>query len=117
MNINRMDSHGGWIATPGDLVKFAMRVDGFVTTPNILSAKTLKTMTTATTANPHYACGWCVNSFPNWWHTGSLPGTLTILVRTASGLCWAAFTNTRAEGLDLDTMMWKMVRAVPAWKA
>src|ERR1035441_4031033 len=117
MNINRMDSHGGWIATPGDLVKFAMRVDGFVTTPNILSSKTLKTMTTATTANPHYACGWCVNSFPNWWHTGSLPGTLTILVRTASGLCWAAFTNTRAEGLDLDTMMWKMVRAVPAWKA
>ncbi len=72
---------------------------------------------TATTANPHYACGWCVNSFPNWWHTGSLPGTLTVMVRTASGLCWAALTNTRAEGINLDAMMWKMVNAVPAWKA
>jgi hypothetical protein len=94
-----------------------MHVDGFKTTPNILRAGTLKTMTTATIANPHYACGWSVNSVPNWWHTGSLPGTLTILVRTASGLCWAAFTNTRVEGFDLDKMMWQMVKAVPAWKA
>jgi len=117
MNITRMDSHGGWIATPSDLVRFAIHVDGFKTTPNILRSDTLKMMTTATTANSHYACGWCVNGIPNWWHTGSLPGTLTILVRTGSGLCWAAFTNTRAEGLDLDAMMWQMVKAVPAWKA
>ncbi len=74
-------------------------------------------MTTGTTANPNYACGWSVNQIPNWWHGGSLPGTLTIMVRTASGLCWAAFTNTRANGLNLDEIMWKMVKAVPAWKA
>jgi CubicO group peptidase (beta-lactamase class C family) len=117
MNVTRMDSHGGWIATPSDLVRFAMRVDGFKTTPNILAADTLKTMTTGSTANPDYACGWSVNHIPNWWHGGSLPGTLTIMVRTASGLCWAAFTNTRANGLNLDEMMWKMVKAVPAWKA
>jgi CubicO group peptidase (beta-lactamase class C family) len=117
MNVTRMDSHGGWIATPKDLVQFAMHVDGFKTTPNILAAHTLKTMTTATAANPRYACGWSVNNIPNWWHDGSLPGTLSILVRTASGLCWAAFTNTRVEGLVLDKMMWQIVEAVPAWKA
>ena len=117
MNVKRMDSHGGWIATPSDLVRFAMHVDGFKTTPNILGQNTIKMMTTAITANAHYACGWCVNGIPNWWHTGSLPGTLSILVRTASGLCWAAFTNTRVEGFDLDKMMWQMVKAVPAWKA
>jgi CubicO group peptidase (beta-lactamase class C family) len=117
MNITRMDSHGGWIATPSDLVQFAMRVDGFTTTQNILGEDTTKAMTTATAANPHYACGWSVNAIPNWWHTGSLPGTLTIMVRTGSGLCWAAFANTRANGLNLDEMMWKMVKAVPAWRA
>jgi CubicO group peptidase (beta-lactamase class C family) len=117
MNVTRMDSHGGWIATPRDLVQFAMRVDGFKTTPNILAPNAVKSMTTATAANPQYACGWCVNRIPNWWHGGSLPGTLSILVRTASGLCWAAFTNTRAAGLDLDQMMWKMAAAVPAWRA
>ena len=117
MNVARMDSHGGWIATPTDLVQFAMHVDGFKTTPSVLSAESIKTMTTASPANPGYACGWCVNRIPNWWHTGSLPGTLTIVVRTASGLCWAAFTNTRNEGPNLDELMWKVVRAVPAWHA
>ena len=117
MNVTRMDSHGGWIATPSDLVRFAMHVDGFKTTPNILKPDTIKTMTTASAQNAEYACGWCVNRYSNWWHTGSLPGTLTVMVRTASGLCWAAFVNTRAEGINLDAMMWKMVNAVPAWKA
>ena len=117
MNVRRMDSHGGWLATPGDLVQFAMHVDGFKTTPGILGAECLKTMTTASTANANYACGWCVNRIPNWWHTGSLPGTLSILVRTASGLCWAAVTNTRSEGLNLDEMMWQVAKAVPAWRA
>jgi len=117
MNVTRMDSHGGWIATPSDLVRFAMHVDGFKTMPNILAADTIKDMTTATAQNANYACGWCVNRIPNWWHSGSLPGTLTIMVRTGSGLCWAAFANTRAENLDLDQMMWKMVKCVPAWHA
>jgi CubicO group peptidase (beta-lactamase class C family) len=117
INVTRMDSHGGWIATPSDLVRFAMHVDGFRTTPNILDAGTIKTMTTPTDQNANYACGWSVNRYSNWWHTGSLPGTLTIMVRTGSGLCWAAFANTRAEGLNLDAMMWKMVRAVPEWRA
>ena len=117
MNGTRLDSHGGWIATPTDLVQFAMHVDGFMTPPNILRAGTLKTMTTASTANPHYACGWCVNEVPNWWHTGSLPGSLAIMVRTASGLCWAALANTRVSGLELDGMMWQVVKSVPAWNA
>jgi CubicO group peptidase (beta-lactamase class C family) len=119
MNVARMDSHGGWLATAGDLVKFAMRVDGFPNPPDILRAETIKTMTTPTAASEHYACGWSVNKVPNWWHGGSLPGTSSILVRTASGLCWAALANARAEGIGaaLDQMMWKMAKAVPAWRA
>jgi CubicO group peptidase (beta-lactamase class C family) len=117
MNVRRMDSHGGWIATPSDLVNFAMRVDGFSYTPSILEPATIETMTTATSANPNYAKGWAVNAAGNWWHAGSLPGTISILVRTSSGLCWAALTNTRAAGMDLalDKMMWDMAETVPAW--
>ncbi|WP_201098022.1 serine hydrolase domain-containing protein [Thiocystis minor] len=117
MNLTRMDSHGGWIATPSDMVRFAMHVDGFNATPDILSADSINAMTTPSPANTGYACGWCVNKVPNWWHRGSLPGSLTIMARTASGLCWAAFTNTRRDGLNLDAMMWKVVKAVPAWRA
>jgi CubicO group peptidase (beta-lactamase class C family) len=119
MNVTRMDAHGGWIATPGDLVRFALRVGGSNTVPNLLKPETIKIMLTASAANTDYACGWCINRVPNYWHGGSLPGTTTIMVRTASGLCWAGFANARADGssLALDQMMWQMAGAVPAWHA
>jgi len=64
-----------------------------------------------------YARGWNINKVPNWWHTGSLPGTATILVRTAKGICWAGLMNTRSEGIGgrLDELMWKLARSVRGW--
>ena len=119
MNVARMDSHGGWIATAADLVRFAMRVDGFPNPRDILRAETLRTMTTPTAACGQYACGWAVNKVPDWWHNGSLPGTSSILVRTAGGFCWAALANGRGDGSGpaLDQMMWKIAKAVPSWHA
>jgi CubicO group peptidase (beta-lactamase class C family) len=121
MNVTRMDAHGGWIARPADLVQFAMHVDGFAAPPNILKPETIRTMTTASSANAGYAKGWSVNKANNWWHNGSLPGTSTIMVRTHSGFCWAAFTNTRrgdsALDGDLDKLIWTMVGQVKAWRA
>lgn len=119
MNVSRMDSHGGWLATATDLVRFAMHMDDASATPHILKGETIRTMTTPGSVNPGYACGWFVNKIPNWWHGGSLPGTSTLLVRTAGGLCWAALSNIRNEGIAaaLDRLMWKIVRAVPSWNA
>jgi CubicO group peptidase (beta-lactamase class C family) len=121
MNVTRMDSHGGWLATPRDLVLFLNHVSGFRFMPNILKPETIKMMTTPSPRNSGYARGWAVNNAPNWWHSGSLPGTTTIMVRTASGFCWAALTNGRAPGqpdmgLALDNMVWDMARKVSAWK-
>ena len=117
INVRRMDSHGGWIASPTDLVEFLMHVDGSGAPTSILAADTWKTMTTPTPANPGYACGWCVTKAHNYWHNGSLAGTTTIAVRTARGLCWAGFANTRTDGMNggLDQVMWKIARVVPAW--
>jgi CubicO group peptidase (beta-lactamase class C family) len=122
MNVTRMDSHGGWLASPRDLVLFLTHVDGFTSTPNILKPETIKLMTTGSSVNSGYARGWAVNNAPNWWHNGSLPGTSTIMVRTNSGFCWSALTNTRTTtgpdiGLALDNMVWDMVHQVSAWHA
>jgi CubicO group peptidase (beta-lactamase class C family) len=129
LNITRMDSHGGWLATPTDLVRFLNHVTGFADTPGLLKPETIRAMTTPSPAYPQsspakYARGWMVrdNGAGNWWHNGSLPGSTTIMVRTSTGLCWAALTNTRTEPSDvinaaLDQMMWDMVRCVPAWGA
>lgn len=119
MQVNRMDSHGGWLASPTDLVRFAVRVDGFPTKRDILKADTIKTMTTPSAANAGYAKGWIVNASNNWWHNGSLPGTITIMVRTSSGFCWAGLTNTRKSNSDialgLDKLMWDMVGKITVW--
>lgn len=121
MDVARMDSHGGWIARPRDLVNFLMRVSGFAAPPSILEPQSIRAMTTASAANPNYAKGWSVNSLDNWWHNGSLPGTSTIAVRTHSGFCWAAFGNSRSLNTpldrDLDNLIWDMVRQVKSWHA
>jgi CubicO group peptidase (beta-lactamase class C family) len=121
MQVARMDAHGGWLASPTDLVRFLVHVDGFPTRTDILQRSTLEVMTTASEANAGYAKGWSVNKANNWWHNGSLPGTSTLMVRTSGGFCWAALTNTRhpnsTMGADLDTLMWNIVRTPSAWPA
>jgi len=111
-----MDSHGGWIARPADLVQFLMHVSGFATPPNILKPGTIAIMTAPSDANSGHAKGWMVNKANNWWHTGGLPGTATIAVRTHSGFCRAAFANTRCSNTKLDKLVWDMVREVKSWQ-
>ncbi|WP_426425489.1 serine hydrolase domain-containing protein [Bradyrhizobium genosp. A] len=120
MNVRRMDSHGGWIATPTDLVQFLMHVDGYTRPANILRPRSIEIMTTAPSYSPDYAKGFCINKSGNWWHNGSLPGTSTIAVRTHGGFCWAAFSNVSRPNTkmddDLDELNWNMARQVSEWR-
>lgn len=113
MNVRRMDSHGGWLATASDLVRFLVRADGFPNPPDILKPGTIQIMTTGSKASAGYAKGWSVNRSNNWWHMGSLPGTTSIMVRTSSQYCWAALASTRDTASkmngDLDRLMWEMI--------
>lgn len=119
MRITRMDAHGGWIATAPDLVRIAVRVDGFDTKPDLLRPASIASMTLPSAARGTYAKGWLVSGENNWWHTGSIPGSRSIMVRTHHGFCWAALSNTRSKkgnhASDLDKMMWRIVRGVKHW--
>ena len=121
MPISRMDAHGGWIASPQDLLRIATAVDGFTTRPDLLSSTSIQTMVQPSNTSPNYALGWAVNQFNNWWHDGSLPGTASILVRTSGGFCWAVVLNTRnntsAFASDLDNMVWQAVNGTSSWPA
>lgn len=129
INVTRMDSHGGWIASPSDLVIFLDHLGGVPGFPSLLKPQTIQTMTTPTPAYPQtspvsYARGWMVRTDApgTWWHNGSLPGTTSIMVRTPIGMSWAALCNTRTEPHDqmdtaLDNMLWNIVRVVPEWGA
>lgn len=117
MNVKRMDSHGGWIATPIDLVRFLVRVDKFSPKADILKEPTLTTMYTAPAVSTGYAKGWSVNKWDNYWHGGSLPGEQSIMVRTNSGYCWALIVNTRSNNIGgaMDKLMWDINGAIKKW--
>jgi CubicO group peptidase (beta-lactamase class C family) len=125
-DVARTDSVGGWIATAGDLVRFATHLE------TVLKPATIATMTTPSSASQRrhfvtgwsqFAKGWLISDGGSWWYNGTITGTSAILVRTKSCLSWAALANSRKNAPHqfqvvqaLDKMMWDMVRAVKAWR-
>jgi CubicO group peptidase (beta-lactamase class C family) len=119
LNVARMDSHGGWLGSAADLVRFCMHATGIAGDRSLLKPATIHVMTTPTPLNPAYARGWRVNP-RNWWHTGTLTGgTMGLMVRTGSGFCWAGLLNKRSPRprvrTGLDRLLWRMARTVKAW--
>jgi len=129
--LEAMDSHGGWIGSAVNLVRFAVSVDG-QRPPSILRPETVQVMTSRP-APPlwagesyWYGMGWYVRpiheNVANWWHAGSLPGTSALLVRTYHGLAWAALFNCRPEYpreydliSELDNSLWLAESEVKVW--
>ena len=70
--------------------------------------------------NPNYAKGWEVNQFNNWWHTGSLDGTRSILVRSAGGFAWVVILNEGGGGsfwTDFDNLIWNCISSTTTYPA
>jgi N-acyl-D-amino-acid deacylase len=126
--LESLDSHGGWIASAVDLVKFAQAFDR----PEqcaVLKPASIRTMFTRPEGEskvPYYALGWYVRPVGDQqttWHTGSLPGTSTILLRRHDGLDVAVLFNSRvsptAEHLTraLDAPLHAALDRVRDWPA
>ncbi len=133
--LEAMDSHGGWIASAVDMARFASAFDDPKGCP-ILSRAWVERMF-ALPPGPagfdekgrpkpvYYACGWLVRPTgrgkANEWHTGSLPGTATLMVRRHDGLCWVVFFNTRYDPgggsltRGIDPLLHKAADSVKRW--
>jgi CubicO group peptidase (beta-lactamase class C family) len=129
--LEAMDSHGAWLASATDLMRFLAVCDGRAGRADILSPSTLQDMIARPdlpdwqNASYYYGLGWSVRPVgndANWWHTGSLPGTISIIVRASNGLSWVGLFNSRpadADGFatELDETFWKAVDGVTEWPA
>jgi len=133
-HLEAMDSHGAWIASVIDLVRFGSAVETFQKS-KILSPKSIAAMTQrpkgmagfhakGTPKPVFYGFGWSVRPVgdkTNRWHTGSLDGTASLLVLRHDGLCWAVLFNTRSTlkgghvGQQIDPLVHKAVAAVKEW--
>lgn len=123
-----MDSHGAWIASATDLVKFADALNDYGASP-LLTATSIEAMFAPPSGSEdeaaYYACGWMVrpvNDSANTWHMGQINGTSTLLVRRHDGLNWAVLFNQdgslSAKGTPaslIDPLMHDAARRVKAW--
>jgi N-acyl-D-amino-acid deacylase len=136
--LEAMDAHGGWISSVVELARFAAAFDQPRHCP-ILSPESLASMLARPPGlarheadgkpkDAYYACGWMVRPVgsagkANHWHTGSLDGTATLMVRRHDGLCWVVLFNTRSGpdgkhlGQAIDVPLHAAADAVKTWPA
>ena len=122
--LEAMDSHGGWVSSTVDLLRFMEGVDGRLHHPDILSPGLIAEMTgsgpTACASGAcYYAGGWLVRPTQgqaSWWHTGGLPGTTAILLRSYHNYSWVALFNARPAtgsfGGELEAALWDAVGSI-----
>lgn len=85
MDVHRMDAHGGWIASATDLARFIVHVNRLAITPDIIDKKWLEQT---------------YLGFERWMHTGSLPGTATMLTRMNDEFAYVFLANSRSLEKD-----------------
>jgi len=133
--LESMDAHGGWIASAVDLARFAAAFHDPTRCP-LLRHATIQPMYApppppasrnddGSLEDSYYGCGWLVRPVgkggrANYWHTGSLPGTHTLLVRRHDGLSWAVLFNQRSNDKNLpysaiDSALHRAADAVKEW--
>jgi N-acyl-D-amino-acid deacylase len=129
-SIENMDALGAWVATPSDVLKFFLAIDGS-RGPRLLQPFTFDTMTAPPSfaaqrnSNKYFGMGVEVikdeRQF-NWFHRGSQPGVETLALRTSAGYSWVVAFNTRphpdkraAFFREFDRALWNAARNIKQW--
>jgi N-acyl-D-amino-acid deacylase len=133
--LEAMDAHGGWVASAVDLARFAAALDDPRKSP-LLTPETFQTLYAAppppawrkkdgSLQDAYYGCGWMVRPVgregrANYWHSGSLPGTSSLLVRRWDRLSWVVLFNQRSSERRLpddaiDGALHRAAAAVKRW--
>lgn len=130
-HLEAMDAHGGWLASAVDLARFAAALHDVAHSPLLKESSISEMFCSPPPPMPqhvdrHYGCGWDVRkagpngSLLNTWHTGSLDGTATLLVRRWDGLSWAVLFNQRSQDANfpdgaIDPAMHRATAKVKSW--
>jgi CubicO group peptidase (beta-lactamase class C family) len=122
LNVTRFDAHGGWIASPIDLVRFVVRVDGLPTRKDIITASSHTTMLTdsgikdANGNDPNYGFGWGTQ---NQWHNGAMDGTISFMQVLPNGYTYAVIANTRPANdgfaFNMAGVVQNIIKGVSKW--
>jgi N-acyl-D-amino-acid deacylase len=129
-SIENMESLGAWVASPTDVLKFFLAIDG-AKGQRLLSPAAFDTLTAppiltvAPRPNRYYGMGlWIYKDERqfNWYHDGSQPGVQASAVRSSAGYSWVIAFNTRVQAdkraaftLEFDRALWNAAKNVKTW--
>jgi len=133
-HLEAMDAHGGWLASATDLARFVTAFDQ-PKECKILSAESVALMwqrpegaaghAGTRPKDVYYGLGWQVREVDrqayNVWHSGSLPGTATLLIRRHDGKNFVALLNSRVGptttnlGREIDAELHRAAAKVAVW--
>ena len=113
--LNEFDSCGAWIASVIDLERFALAMDEHSGRELLLKPGTLRQARedrvaawptwTPPGGKRFYGLGWIIDvaadGTERWWHSGGLPGTLSLVAHRPDGIVYAALFNTSAAFGDM----------------
>jgi len=96
-DLELMDSHGGWLSTSGDLLRF-MKMAMAESEQKRVAGISEKLLPQPDSRDAWYGAGWQVRygnggAGMNFWHTGRLSGTSALLVRRWDNRAWAVLFN------------------------
>lgn len=132
-SIENMQALGAWIATPSDVLKFFLTIDG-ARGNRLLSEASVRLMLEApvfasgpSSAGLYYGMGVKVTrdgNSVNWWHDGAQPGVQTLALRAGQGYAWVVAFNMRPEPSkraaflrDFEQALRDAAHAVQHWPA
>lgn len=96
-NLDAVAGAGAWIASPVDLMKLVLAIDGFDNVSDILSKEIVHQMMTPTDEEGRQVLGWRWCSPHGCWRTGSLGGSDAVVATLKNGISWAFVTNTSID--------------------
>jgi CubicO group peptidase (beta-lactamase class C family) len=108
----------GWIASPVDLLRFVVHVDGFRAKADVLSSAMETELYDREGVNLEYGEGWMLRN--DWCgHNGTLPGSISFLVRRDDGISFAVLGNARSErdhyGFELRDAIAEAINEIDRW--
>ncbi len=128
-HLEAMDAHGGWLASVLDLARFAAAMSDPENCP-ILTKDLMAEMFSRPDGDQgegqYYSLGWFNRETAggvNHWHTGSLPGTATLLVLRHDGRAWVILFNARVGpgsrhvASGIDPLLHRAADSVVSWPA
>ncbi len=119
-DISLLGAAGGWIASPAEVLKLTVAIDGFNSSPDILMPETIEKMTRSGRSK-HNMIGWKgADGRGTWWRTGTLTGSSALMVRQNNGINWIIVMNTTTWKRskihrESSRTMFRAVNAVKRW--